>query len=278
MRLFFLTLLTMTAFAANSLLNRAGLAGGFIGPAGFAVLRVVAGAVVLWGLLWADGRAVPRRPAPDFIAVLGLVAYLVGFSFAYIELDAGLGALVLFAIVQVTMFAGGVIGGDRYPATRWGGMVVSLVGLAYLVWPTEQVDFTLRSLGLMAVAAMGWGVYSLAGRRADRALDATAWNFIYATPIVLLIGLPFIFSESASPNGIFLAVISGAITSGLGYALWYRVLPQLGASKGALVQLSVPVIAMIAGVLMLAESIDARAITASALVLGGIAIGLIARR
>ncbi len=276
MRLILLTLLTMTAFAANSLLNRAGLADGAIGPSGFAAIRVISGAVMLWVLMVLGRKIASKRPAPDWISAGALATYLLGFSFAYVALDAGLGALVLFAIVQVTMFAGAVRAGDRIPALRWGGMAVSMLGLAYLVWPSETVQLPALPLILMTAAAIGWGVYSLIGRRAVEPLQATGWNFIYATPIVLIVTLPFILDEALSTPGILLAVTSGAITSGLGYALWYRVLPQLGASTGALVQLSVPVIAMGAGVILLGETVGVREVTASVLVLGGIAVGLMA--
>ncbi|WP_275393935.1 DMT family transporter [Aliiroseovarius sp. Z3] len=278
MRLIALTTLTMIAFAANSLLNRAGLAGEYIGPAGFALIRVVAGAVMLWGLLWAKARQAPPRPSPDWAAVAGLVAYLVGFSFAYVALDAGLGALVLFAGVQITMFVGAILGGDRFPARRWGGMAISLGGLAYLVWPGQAQSFDPWALGLMALAALGWGVYSLIGRRASAPLAATAWNFVYAVPLVALASFPFVMGEGMTASGVLLAITSGAVTSGLGYALWYRVLPALGASTGALAQLSVPVIAMLAGVILLGEGLTLRAVLASALVLGGIAFGLLPRR
>lgn len=278
MRLFLLTLLTMTAFAANSLLNRTGLAEGAIGPAGFAAIRVISGAVMLWLLMVLGQNAAPRRTSPDWISAGALATYLLGFSFAYVALDAGLGALVLFAIVQVTMFAGAVRAGDEIPVLRWGGMAVSMLGLAYLVWPSETVQLPALPLFLMAAAAIGWGIYSLIGRRAMEPLQATAWNFTYATPIVVILAIPFVWDEALSTPGVIMAITSGAVTSGLGYALWYRVLPQLGASTGALVQLSVPVIAMGAGVILLGETVGLREITASVLVLGGIAVGLIARK
>ncbi|WP_432449579.1 DMT family transporter [Aliiroseovarius marinus] len=278
MRLIALTTLTMIAFAANSLLNRAGLAGDHIGPAGFALIRVVAGAVTLWGLVALGSRGLPQRPRPDWVAVLALVAYLLGFSFAYLALDAGLGALILFAVVQVTMFAGAVIGGDMPPGRRWVGMAVSLCGLAYLVWPGADARMDPLAIALMIVAAIGWGVYSLVGRRAEAPLEATTWNFIYAAPLVLVAVLPFLRDERMGVVGVGLAIMSGALTSGLGYALWYRVLPQLAASTGALVQLSVPVIAIFAGVIFLGEDLSLRLVLASALVLGGIAVGLLPRR
>ncbi|MCC1482513.1 DMT family transporter [Roseibaca sp. Y0-43] len=274
MRLFALTILTMIAFAANSLLNRAALVGDHIGPAEFAALRVVSGALMLWVLvsLRSGPRAIARRP--DWVAVAGLVAYLVGFSFAYLQLDAGLGAVILFGGVQLTMFAGALLEGERPAALRWLGMALSLAGLVYLGWPGTAVPLPPVSLALMALAAVGWGVYSLAGRKVADPLVATASNFLLASPVVL--GAALLAGSSSAPStmGVALAILSGAITSGLGYALWYQVLPALGATRGALAQLSAPVFALLGGALLLAEPISARAALASGLILGGIVLGV----
>lgn len=275
MRLLALTTLTMIAFAANSLLNRAALSGGHIDASDFASIRVVSGAAMLWLLVALRSRSVPAPSRPDWAGVGGLVAYLIGFSFAYLHVDAGLGALVLFAGVQLTMFAGALTEGDRPPAARWVGMAVSLAGLAYLGWPGAGVPLPPVSIGLMAIASVGWGVYSLAGRRVSDPLAATASNFIYAAPLVVLAGLAARTGGAPTGPGILLATVAGAVTSGLGYALWYRVLPGLGATKGALAQLSAPVLALIGGALFLSEPITGRAVLASVLVLGGIALGLV---
>jgi drug/metabolite transporter (DMT)-like permease len=277
-KLFLFTLLAMTAFAANSLLNRAALSAGDIGPAGFAALRVVAGAVVLFLLLWGKSRGGPTLLRPDIPAVVSLTTYLLSFSFAYVALDAGLGALVLFAGVQITLFAGGLREGDPIPLQSWTGMVLSLAGLAYLVWPSDAQVMAARPLSLMALAALGWGIYSLIGRRSSEPIAATARNYVYSVPLVLIVALPFMPAEPFATRGVLLALISGAITSGLGYALWYRVLPQLEATTGALAQLTVPVIALVAGAVILAEPITARAVLACALILGGIALGLSGKR
>lgn len=278
MRLLALTALTMTAFAANSLLNRAALAGDYIGPAEFASLRVVSGAVMLWLLVTfrSGGRAYWRRP--DWVGVGGLVAYLVGFSFAYLQLDAGLGAVILFAGVQLTMFTGALIEGDRPPLLRWLGMGLAVAGLVYLGWPGGGTPLPPLSVALMAVAAIGWGMYSLAGRKVADPLAATASNFVFASPIVVLVAFAAGSGVSPSVIGIGLAVISGAIMSGLGYALWYHVLPGLGATRGALAQLSVPVIALLGGAVLLAEPVTLRATIASGLILAGIVLGLLATR
>lgn len=278
MKLFFLTCVTMIAFAANSLLNRAALTGNAIGPGEFAALRLASGAVMLLILLslrektWA-------RPQPIHIpAVLGLAAYMLGFSFAYVSLDAGLGALILFGGVQLTMFAGSVAGGERAALSKWLGMLVSLSGLVLLFWPTDQVVLDGWALGLMGVAAVGWGIYSLIGRGITDPLGATAWNFVYALPLSLLGLFFFASTDEMTAAGVGLAILSGALTSGLGYALWYKILPELGAMVGALAQLSVPVIALVLGVMILGEAVTLKSLIACMLVLGGIGLGVLGGR
>lgn len=280
MRLFLLTTLTMLAFAANSLLNRAALLGGGIDPASFVVLRVASGVVMLFVLLALRGGI--ARPAPDLWAVLGLTLYMVGFSYAYLSMDAGVGALILFAGVQVTMFMGAVRSGERPPLSRWGGAGAALGGLTLLLWPSEGVDMPVIGFALMSIAAFGWGVYSLIGRGVRDPLAATAWNFLYSFPLVAVVwivaALRDVDAVTLQPNAIWLAICSGAITSGLGYALWYKALPQLGATRAALAQLSVPVIALGLGALWLGEELPWRVLVAAVIVLGGIALGLLPGR
>ncbi|WP_068304146.1 DMT family transporter [Pararhodobacter sp. CCB-MM2] len=271
MRLIALTALVMVAFAANSILNRLAVGAGLIEALPFALIRVVAGAVVL-GLL---ARARPTRA--NLLPALWLTLYLVGFSLAYVALDAGIGALILFAGVQVTMLAGALVGGDAVPVRRLIGAGVALAGLAALLLPgTGAVPALLPALA-MAVAAVGWGLYSLAGRGAKDPLKATAANFLLATPLVVLACLPAEFGDFTG-KGLALAVLSGAVTSGLGYALWYAVLPQLGAARAAVAQLTVPIIAIVAGALMLGESLSAGAMAASAVVLAGVALAMVPAR
>ena len=275
-RLFLLTALTMVAFAANSLLNRAALADGSTGPAAFAALRLVSGALCLAGLL-ALRDGLPKLVAPRrWIGTGTLALYVLGFSFAYVALDAGVGALILFGCVQVTMFAGAVVTGERPPAARWLGAILAFGGLAWLMWPgADSAPALLPSL-LMVAAGFGWGLYSLEGRRAGAPLPATGANFICAAPLGLLLWI--IVPDALSAEGALLAIISGAVTSGLGYALWYSVLPRLDATVAALAQLTVPVIAVLAGVVFLAEPLTARLVVASAVILGGIAFGLVGQR
>ncbi|MGR3322218.1 MAG: DMT family transporter [Pseudooceanicola sp.] len=268
----------MVAFAANSLLNRLALTTGEIGPHGFALVRVASGALILVILLAARDRALPRPPRPHLWAVAGLAAYMLGFSFAYVSMDAGLGALVLFSGVQLTMFAGALAEGERPPGRRWTGMALALAGLAVLTVPTGPVAVPPLSLALMGAAAIGWGVYSLIGRGVRDPLAATGWNFVYCLPVVLA-AMPAWGDELAmSARGAGLAMLSGGVTSALGYALWYALLPSLGATRGALAQLSAPAIALGLGALVLGEVVTWTAGAAAAMILGGIALGLLPAR
>jgi len=280
LRLAGLTALTMLAFAANSILNRMALSAGLIDPIGFAVIRVLSGAAILVVIALVGRRGVPILAPGRAVGVVSLCLYLVGFSIAYIHLDAGLGALILFGMVQLTMFAGALRSGEAVTRGRWIGMAVALSGLAWLLWPAGAVRVPVIGAVAMGLAGVGWGIYSLVGRRAGDPLAATAANFLLAAPIIGV--MPFLLPVQldATPltaAGVGLAVLSGAVTSGLGYALWYSVLPRLAASVAGLVQLSVPVIAVLGGAWLLGEAADLRVLGAGAVVLGGIAIGLLAR-
>ena len=266
----------MTAFAANSLLNRAALADGMTGPAAFAAVRLISGAACLACLLTLR-TGLPKLATPGrWIGTASLALYVLGFSFAYVALDAGVGALILFGTVQVTMFAGALIGGERPAAARWLGSLIALGGLAWLVWPSGANAPDLQASLLMAAAAVGWGVYSLAGRGAGDPLENTAANFICATPIALLVWL--VLPDGIDATGALLAVISGAVTSGLGYALWYAVLPRLETTVAALAQLTVPVIAVLGGLIFLSEPASLRLTLASAVILGGVAFGVLSQK
>jgi len=266
MRLFLLTAVVMVAFAANSVLNRMAVGAGEIGAVEFALIRVLAGAVVLLALVAWRGRG--WRGA-SLAGVAGLSVYLFGFSLAYGQLDAGTGALILFGVVQVTMFGGALLAGEAVPRRRWAGAGLALAGLAVLVAPAGA---SWMGFAAMAAAGLGWGVYSLAGRGARDALAATAGNFalalIPAAGVALVAGVEF---GTVTGRGVMLAVVSGAVTSGLGYALWYAVLPALGAGRAAVAQLTVPLIAAAGGAVLMGEAVGWRFAVAAALVLGGVA-------
>ena len=267
----------MVAFAANSLLNRLALLDGAIGPAEFAAIRVSSGVVVLVLLLIIRDRNLPKPLPPRWAAVGGLAVYMLGFSFAYVSMDAGLGALILFGIVQITMFGGALIEGETAPAQRWAGMILAMAGLALLTYPSGAVKLEITALMLMVGAGIGWGIYSLIGRRVAEPVSATAWNFIYCLPVVLIVLLLVSDGPELTSRGVILATLSGGVTSALGYALWYALLPQLGATRGALAQLSAPAIALFLGAILLRETVTLTAMLAATLILGGIAIGLVRR-
>ena len=277
MRLVALSALVMVAFAANSVLNRAAVGTGQIGALDFALLRAVAGAMVLIALIRLRGARLTLLEPRRVLCGAMLSTYLIGFSLAYLAMDTGLGALILFGGVQVTMFAGALVLGERPPARRWFGAGLALVGLVWLVWPGAGATAPLWAVAAMAAAALGWGVYSLMGRGSADPLGDTGAAFVWATVlgfVAVLVQTGGSMVNDATWAGMALAVISGAVTSGLGYALWYRVLPRIGASVAGLMQLSVPVIAGLGGALLLAETPTRAMVLAGAVVLGGIGWGL----
>ncbi len=273
MRLFLLTSLTMLAFAANSVLNRLALAEDLIGPSGFALVRVLSGAVVLAALVWWRHARPVDLSEVKVSSVAALSVYILGFTYAYINLDAGIGALILFGVVQVTMFAGALVSGERVTARRWAGAVVAFAGLVYLLAPSAEAP-DLASAALMAAAGVGWGYYSLYGKHVAKPLQATAGNFLLSAPLALLAWFFITDTHAASLMGVVLAILSGAVTSGLGYALWYSLLPRLETAQAAIAQLTVPVIAMAGGILFLSEALSLQFILASLLILGGVGISI----
>ncbi|MEM1265668.1 MAG: DMT family transporter [Pseudomonadota bacterium] len=264
----------MISFAANSLLNRAALLDGGGDPAAFTLIRMISGAAML-GLLVAGrggARAIPA--AGDPLSAAALMLYAGAFSFAYLTLDAGLGALVLFGAVQVTMFAGALRDGLRPPARRWIGAGAGLAGLALLLLPGTTAAPAALGVGLMALAGIGWGIYSLRGQRAGDPLLTTAGNFLWASPLALILWLAAGLG-GIDAAGALLAMTSGALASGLGYALWYAALPRLDAAMAGIAQLSVPLIATAGGLLLLGEAPTLLFAAASLLILGGILFALI---
>ncbi len=265
----------MTAFAANSVLNRAAVGGFGMAPVDFGVIRLLSGAVMLAILVVVQKRGFALGGLGRGVAVVGLLGYIFGFSLAYQALDAGLGALILFGVVQITMFAGALGAGETVPKARWLGAGLALAGLIWLLWPGGQMRLPPMAVAAMAAAGLGWGVYSLQGRRETDATQATAMNFILATPVAVGV---FVFAGGApsdmSGAAVVLAGVSGMLTSGLGYALWYAILPHLGASRAAVAQLSVPVIAMAGGLIFLAEPVTWRFVGAAILVIGGVLVSM----
>lgn len=277
MKLFLLVCLTMFAFAMNSILTRMALVDSSVDAVSFGVIRLAAGAAMLVALCLIKDRHLHLGGPLRWLGVLSLLIYIYGFSLAYVSLDAGLGALVLFGVVQITMFVWGVLRNEAIPPVRWIGAGLAFGGLVWLLAPGGAQPVSLAHAALMALAGFGWGVYSLVGRQAGNALHSTAANFILAAPVALIFWLlPLAGGQSAAPSfqGIALAVIAGAVTSGLGYALWYQVLSHLTASIASVAQLTVPVIAIALGVVFLDETLTLRLVLASCVVLGGVALSL----
>ncbi len=273
-RLSALVALTMVAFAANSLLNRAAVDSGAIGPAAFAVVRAGAGAATLVALVLIRQQALPLWNRRRWAGALSLAAYMVGFSAAYLTLDAGVGALILFGVVQITMFTLSALGGAWLSMRQVAGAAVAFAGLGWILWPAGGAPVSLGGGLWMVAAGIGWGVYSLSGRGEPAALSATAANFCLALPLT---ALPLLWGQTAAPvtaPGVLLAAVAGAVTSGMGYALWYALVPRLNPATAATVQLSVPVIALAAGAALLGEVPGVRLILGATVVLGGIALAL----
>ncbi len=268
-----LTVLALVAFAGNSVLCRLALADSSIDAASFTTVRLVSGALALLIILTATSRGTRPASYGSWVSAAMLFLYAACFSFAYISLDTGIGALILFGMVQATMVTGALMAGDRPTVAEWIGWLLAIGGFVYLVSP----GLTAPSPGgsaLMAIAGIAWGIYSLRGRNESFALAGTTYNFVRSVPLVLLVSAFSLQDLHLTTNGVVLAVLSGAITSGLGYAVWYTALQSIRSMQAAMVQLSVPVLAAAGGILLLSESISLRLIVSSLLILGGIFLAL----
>jgi drug/metabolite transporter (DMT)-like permease len=270
-----LTALALAAFAGNSILCRMALGGALIDPANFTAVRLGAGAVTLWSLIALRSGGLPRL-AGQWASSASLFVYAAAFSLAYMSLGAGTGALILFGAVQLTMIAWGLRSGERPRLAEWLGLALALTGLIVLVRPGLTAPAPAGS-ALMAVAGIAWGVYSLRGRRSSEPLRDTAGNFVRTLPAAALLALLAGDAATWTAEGALLAVASGALASGAGYAIWYAALPSLTATRAALVQLLVPVLAAAGGVALLSETIPLRLPLAAALVLGGVALAVTSR-
>jgi drug/metabolite transporter (DMT)-like permease len=275
MRIFILTVLAMTAFAANSLLCRLALRRMTIDAASFAFLRILSGAIALWFILKMRGRSAHR--AGNWFSALALFVYAAAFSFAYLSLPAGTGALLLFAAVQTTMIIWGLRNRESLHARQWTGLALASAGLVLLLLPGISTPPPGGSF-LMLSAGVAWGIYSLRGQGASNPIGTTGGNFLRAVPMAALLSLALLPWIRLDRVGIAYAVVSGAITSGLGYVIWYAALPGLKATSAATVQLSVPVLAAVGGILFLGESVTPRFLVSSVAVLGGIALVLVRKR
>ena len=266
----------MSAFAGNSLLCRLALRHTSIDAASFSSLRLASGALFLAWL--ASRRAPAAHPLRgNVVSALALWAYAAAFSFAYLGLTAATGALILFGTVQLTMTATGLWHGERLTPPQLAGMAMAVGGLVYLLLPGVAAPGW-RSGSLMVVAGVAWGVYSLRGRGVADPLTVTAGNFRLAVVPALLLSALMLSQFSWDGMGALYAVVSGALASGAGYAVWYSVLPRLKATQAATVQLSVPVLAALGGALLLGEVLSPRLMLAALVVLGGVALVSLPRR
>ena len=275
-RLFLLTLIAMIAFAGNSILGRIGLVEGGIGAGSFALIRLVSGAAILTLML--GPKKVSR--SGDWPGAMALFVYAAFFSYAYIGIDAGVGALLLFAVVQIVMVGAGIARGETMHLRQWLGLGVAFSALVWWLLPGAQSP-PLASAAAMILAGAAWAVYSLFGLSGAEPVARTAGNFLRAAVIACLV-IPLCLWVQPEPwphaLGVILAVASGAITSALGYAIWYKALPHLTANSAGISQLTVPVIAAIGGVILLGETLSLKFGIVSLLILGGVAIATLKLR
>ncbi len=279
LKTFAYTLLALIAFAANSVLCRLALGNAAIDAASFSTIRLTSGAVALAAIsAWFSKNPgtparLPAQAGGSWPSAALLFLYAVAFSFAYLSLSIGTGALILFGGVQTTMIVGAFFLGERPHRLTWFGLLVAFVGLVYLVSPGLTAPSPVGS-ALMAAAGIAWGGYSLHGRNANHALFDTTSNFVRSVPLAVAVSLLTIETYKLTASGILLAVVSGAITSGIGYVIWYTALKGLTATRAAMVQLAVPVLAAFAGVIFLSEDISLRLLISAVLILGGIGLAI----
>lgn len=265
----FLTGLALIAFAANSVLCRLALGNGTIDASSFTGIRLLSGAFTLFIIISLKGGSKEASSKGSWTAGLVLFLYAITFSYAYLSVDTGTGALILFGSVQITMIMLSLVSGTRLHLIEWSGVIIAFTGFIYLILP----DITTPSVNgfiLMTVSGISWGIYTLKGRSSKNPLMDTTYNFLRTIPFVALLAIFTMQNMNYSAEGIILALISGGITSGVGYTIWYIALGGLSSTQAAVLQLSVPVIAAIGGVLFVSEEVTTRLIISTVIVLSGI--------
>jgi drug/metabolite transporter (DMT)-like permease len=272
MRIVIVTSLTLLAFAANSIICRLALGGNLIDPVSFATIRLANGALALAIVSrMAPESKAPKNTGGPWASGFALFAYAIAFSLAYVSLSAGTGALILFGTVQVTMIGAALISGESLGFAQWVGLTAAIGGLTYLALPGLSAPDPIGAL-LMCLAGVAWGVYSIRGKGVSAPVSMTAGNFFRAAPMALIASAVALSSAHLTRFGIALALISGGITSGLGYVLWYKALRGLMTTQASVAQLLVPVLAAFGGGVFLSEQMSARQVVASASILGGVAL------
>ncbi|EPJ45736.1 MAG: hypothetical protein OFPI_35970 [Osedax symbiont Rs2] len=283
------TLLALIAFAANSVLCRLALEmhpqGAFIDPGSFTLVRLVAGIVALLVILWiksefshkSGGKQTGQSATGSWFGACMLFLYAFGFSYAYVSLDTGTGALIFFCVVQMTMIAMSIYGGNKLHYTEWMGIILAFSGFVYLMLPGVSAPSS-QGLILMTLSGIGWGFYTLAGKKSVDPLRDTSFNFLRTTPLLIVLVIYNIGDYSLSSQGLILAIISGALTSGVGYSIWYVALRALKTMHAAVLQLLVPVIAALGGIFLVAEPLSSRLVISSLLILGGILLVVVGKK
>jgi drug/metabolite transporter (DMT)-like permease len=278
LKVFLLTTFALVSFAFNSILCRLALGTKLIDASSFTAIRLFSGAATLLIIFSIFSKnKTDNLKRGNWLSAFFLFGYAICFSFAYIGLTTATGALILFGMVQATMIISAIIAGERPKVLEWLGLILALGGLVYLVFPGLESPPLIRSI-LMAFAGIAWGFYTLRGKSSENPLADTTGNFIRTIPFVILVSLPFIYQLKLSPKGVLFAVLSGAIASGIGYSVWYAALKCHTATRAAILQLSVPVLAAIGGLIFLSEIISLRLILASGLILGGIGLAILGRK
>ena len=269
------TVFSLVAFAANSLLCRMALGRELIDPISFTSIRLISGAVMLLALVaWMEAPRAPSTSRGRWSGAVSLFVYAAAFSLAYVALDTGVGALILFGAVQLTMMSIAWQRGERMSGGQWIGFLIALAGLLYLLLLPGVAAPPPGAALLMVLAGVAWGCYTVLGKGAVAPISMTAGNFMKALPFTFAASLLAIKAFDVQPTGALLAAISGAVTSGLGYALWYKTLPHLSTNQAAILQLLVPVLAALAGVFILDEQLTLRLLIATLLILGGVLLAV----
>ncbi len=277
MKILFYTSFALVAFSLNSILCRLALGTKAIDAASFTSIRLLSGAAMLLAINAFFGKEATKSNGGNWLSAFFLFSYAFCFSFAYVGLAAGTGALILFGCVQMTMITAALFSGERPRVLEWLGLIFALGGLVYLVFPSLSAPPLFHS-ALMAIAGVSWGFYTIRGKGNINPLGDTSSNFIRTIPLIILASLPFLVQFHLSQRGILLAVLSGAITSGIGYAIWYAALKFHTATRAAILQLSVPVLTAFIGVIFLSETVSMRLLWTAVLIVGGIGLAILSRK
>ncbi len=280
MVLFSLTAIALVAFAANSVLCRMALGDDLVDPVTFTAIRLSGGAIALSLIFWMTRKKESSQLLEGaWRSAIALYGYALAFSLAYVSLSSGTGALILFGAVQITMLLAAFRSGEQMGAIQWTGFCVAIAGIIYLVSPGIAAP-DLKGALLMMISGMAWGMYSIAGKSVKSPIAMTTGNFIRAAIMMVptsIIALVLAMS-SVSTYGVALALTSGVVTSGMGYVIWYKVVPMLTTTQAAVVQLLVPLLAALGGVIFIGEQFTVRLALASLLILGGVVLSIFAKK